>query len=413
MRTLLVLLLILGLIAGAIVVYLYATTPNESAGVSFPITADQRALLARVPAGADAWALIPSAAVMHQKLLANAVTRGPVQEWTERERMPEPWMLGGADVLAWRDQKRTSYAIRVDTFRAFLVRIWMMWSSGAVDARWDGTAFVINGAGGPPIDPNEIERILALASGLPRGDVFVAQRNRTRGAFPPIGRPAVSSVVVNEREIVSVSRAVSTRAEKPEEAEAAAAPLESTFPKSAVLAVTFNEPPSLLGDLRRLTGTNLSELAANGGSITIYDVDTGTLLPRPKGLIAVPATDARRAAMADVLRVAELVGQTEDTGRELLVAFDRQSLPLYLKDARVPATWPATSWAARIDPVKLVPILEKMGDSTGLRIASGRLHRAARDLRRWISALEQAESIEAAASTADGAEELRVRIASK
>jgi hypothetical protein len=130
-------------------------------------------------------------------------------------------------------------------------------------------------------------------------------------------------------------------------------------------------------------------------------------------LISVPATDTRRAAMADVMRMAQLVGQTEDTGKELIVGFDRESVPLYLKDAKVPATWPATLWAARIDPVKLVPVLEKMGDSAGLRIASGRLHRAARDLRRWISALEQAESIEGAASRAGGFEELRVRIASK
>jgi hypothetical protein len=36
-----------------------------------------------------------------------------------------------------------------------------------------------------------------------------------------------------------------------------------------------------------------------------------------------------------------------------------------------------------------------------------------RDLRRWIDPLEQAESIEAAASVAAGVEELRVRVASK
>jgi hypothetical protein len=117
--------------------------------------------------------------------------------------------------------------------------------------------------------------------------------------------------------------------------------------------------------------------------------------------------------MARVATVADLVGQTRDTGKELLASFDRKSMDLYLKDASVPATWPSTSWAARIDPGKLVPVLERLGDSTGLRLASGRLHRAVRDLRRWISALEKAESIEAAASEANGTEELRVRIATK
>src|SRR5687767_2924686 len=236
MRTLLVLVLVLALIAGAVAVYLVSTTPKESAGIRFPITADQRALLARVPAGADAFALIPTAAVMHKKLLANPVTRGPVEAWTEKESMPEPWMLGGADILAWRDDKRTSYAIRVDAFRAFLVRIWMMWSSGNVDARWDGTAFVMNGGGGAPIDPNEIEKLLALAAGLPEGDVFVVQRNRTRGAFPPIGRPAVSSLTVSAEEIVSVSRAARAAGSL----DSARDDIRAQFPKSAMLAVTFN-----------------------------------------------------------------------------------------------------------------------------------------------------------------------------
>ena len=168
-----------------------------------------------------------------------------------------------------------------------------------------------------------------------------------------------------------------------------------------------------MGDLQRILGTNVGDLLSGGGSIVLYGVDTGTLLPRPRGVISVPADDRRRAAMGDVNRAAELVGETRDTGKELLVAFDRTSMPLYLKDAFEPATWPSNVWAVRMDPQKLVPVLQRLGDSTGLRLASGRLHRAARDLRRWISALEKAESIEAAASETGGTAELRVRIASK
>ena len=174
-----------------------------------------------------------------------------------------------------------------------------------------------------------------------------------------------------------------------------------------MLAVNFSSPPRLLGDLQRLLGVNLSDLGS--GSIAIYDIDTGTLLPRPKGVIAVPRSS--RAAMADVIRVAELTGGHQEKGDQLLLAFDRKSLPLYLKDTFVPATLPATSWSARINPPKLVPVLEKLGDSRGLQIAAGRLHRSARDLRKWISFLEKADYIEAADSSADGFEELRVRIA--
>ena len=420
MRTLLALLVILAVIAGAIAIYLAATTPDAPAGVTFPLTAEQLALIQRVPAAADSFALIPTAGPLQKTLEANPVTHDPFAQWTGTQQIPGPWMLGGADVVVWRDGKRTSYAIRVDAFRAFLVRIWMMWTSD-VDARWDGTAFVINGYGGPIIGAKALDPILELARALPPGDMLVVQRNRERGAYPPVGRPAVSSVKITEREIFIVSRgaAGAPPAGSVPAAEAAAAPRTpaaprtSAFPRGAMLSATFTRPPKLLGDLKRLLGADLDTLLADGGSITLYDVDTGTLLPRPKGVIAVPADDRRRAAMADVNRVAALVGESRDTGKELLVSFDRTSMPLYLKDAFEPGTLPATDWAVRIDPQKMVPVLEKLGDSTGLRLASGRLHRAARDLRRWISALENAKSIEAAASEVGGAQELRVRIASK
>jgi hypothetical protein len=83
---------------------------------------------------------------------------------------------------------------------------------------------------------------------------------------------------------------------------------------------------------------------------------------------------------------------------------------LYIKDAMVPGSWPATRWALRLDPRRLVPVLRKAGDSPGLRFAAPRLHRGARDLRRWMDALEESESVEAAASVTGGVEELRVRV---
>ena len=410
MRTLLVFILILAAIVGAIALYLFVTTPKESAGVTFPLSADQRALVERVPAGVDWFALIPTAGPIAAKLVANPVTRGPFEQWTDTQAIPKPWMLGNADIVVWRNGKQTSYAIRVDAFRAFLVRIWKMWSSD-VEARWDGTAFVINGGGGPHISKEALDRILETASGLPAGDVFVVQMNRDRGAFPPIGRPAASSIKITATEINTVTRA--TQQLSNPATPQPRTPVTARFAKGAMLSATFAEPPRILGDIGRILGTNVGELVAGGGSIHLYDVDTGTLLPRPRGVISVPATDARRAAMADVIRAAELVGQSRDTGQELLVAFDRNSIPLYLKDAFVPGSWPATGWAARIDPPKMVPVLRQLGDSTGLRIAAGRLHRAARDLRRWISVLEQAESIEAATTSGPAFEELRVRIVSK
>lgn len=410
MRTLLVFLLILAILFGGIALYLYATTPTTSAGVTFPLSNDHRALLARVPAGADSFALIPTAAVLHKKLLANPVTSEPVARWTETQDVPQPWLLGGADVVAWRDGKQTSYAIRVDAFRAFLVRIMMMWSSGNVDARWDGTMFVINSHGGTAIAAAALDPIVELANGLPPGDMLVVQRNRARGVFPPIGRPAVTSMTISPGEILSVSRSAASglaASAFTRDGSSAAAALQ--HPQGAMLSVNFAEPPRLLADFQRLLGANLKDLGA--GSIALYDIDTGTLLPRPKGVIAVPRSN--RAALGDVIRAADMLGGHEEKGDQLVMAFDRKSLPLYLEDTFAPPTLPATSWSVRLDPQKLVPALEKVGDSRGLQIASGRLHRAARDLRNWISFLENAKSIEAGASTAGGFDELRVRIASK
>jgi hypothetical protein len=406
MRTFTSIVLILAVVIGAIALYLYATTPNEATPVRFPLSASQLELLKRVPASAEAFALVPTAPLFYRKLMENPVTRDPVLQWTSEHAIPSGWLLGGADIVIWKTGKKTSYSIRLDPFRAFLVRVWLTLSS-SVEARWDGRVFTINSAGeGPQIPPQEIESILALAKDLPEGDVFAVQRRSARGVFPPIGRPAVSSLLVTPKEILLVARAEHRE-------ETAHAPVQARFPRGAMLAVTFAKPPRVLGDLGRFLGTDIGALVAGGGSIALYDVDTGTLLPRPKGVIAVLADEERRAAAKRVVEVAEMVGETRDTGREILISFDRSSLGLYLKDAFDPAPWPATRWAVRIDPQQLVPVLEELGDSRGLRFASGRLHRAVRDLGRWISALQQAESTVATDSTQGGIEELRVRIASK
>jgi hypothetical protein len=404
MRTFIIILGIIAALLGAIVLYLALTTPGESVPVRFPLSASQRALVARVPASADAFAIIPTAALLQRKLLANPVTRDAIERWVSEHDVPRPWLIGGGDAVLWRQDKKVSYAIRLDPFRAFLVRLWLMSSTDAVGV-WDGRMFVIGNASGSPMGEAAANALLAAANGLPQGDVLVVQRDRARGMFPPIGRPAVTSVSVNAREIVVVSRSATTETSHP--------PIVARHPRGALLSASFATPPRILDDVQRLLGTDISALVGNGGSIALYDIDTGTLLPRPKGVISIPANDQARAAMQDITRVAQLVGETRDTGTELLVSFDRESMPLYLKDAFQPAPWPATSWSLRIDAPRLTPILEQLSDNRGLRLVAPRLHRAARDLRRWIGALRQAESIEATESVSGGFEELRVRIASK
>jgi hypothetical protein len=404
MRTLIIIVLVLVVAIGGAVVYLAATTPSTADHVRVPLSPSHRQLLAHVPVHAESFALIPSAALLHETLLANPVTRDPILQWTDEHELPRPWMLGAGSIVAWKSGKTTSYAIRLDGFRALLVRGWLLVASNA-DARWEGSTLIMHS---PVVSPGrvDLEPLLRLANGLPDGDVLVVQRESARGAFPPISRPAVSSVRITPAEIVLVSRAASSDVREQRE-------IRAQFPRSAMLSAAFVTSPRIIGDLNRLFGARIDSLIDGGGSLALYGVDTGTLLPRPRGVISFPADEEGRRQLADVRQVAELVGETRAAGDQLLVSFDRTSMGLYIKDTFVPATWPATQWALRMDPKPLVPVLRKVGDNAGLRFATPRIHRAARDLRRWIDALEQAQAVEAADSVGGGVEELRVRVASK
>ena len=388
MRTFTIILIVVAILIAGVAVYLFATVPKTAEMIHFPLAPKHEAMLARVPATADSYALIPTAVVVYEKLLANPMTADAVEQWTRNQPVPPPWMLGGADIVAWREGKQTRYALRMDPFRAWLAKTF-----GAIDESM-------------LVRDTRTTSVAAIPRGLPDADLLIVQRSESRGAFPPIARPAFTVVSITPKELLLTSRANSDDLTTPRE-------IRGRFPQHAMLAVAFADPPRILGDLNRLLGTDLSALGGEGGSIALYDVDTGTLLPRPKGVIALPANEKSRAALKDVMGVAQMVGETRDTGSELLLTFDRTSLGQYSIDTFVPATWPATRWQLRMNPATLVPVLRRLGDNHGLRFASPRLYRAARDLRRWIDVLEKAESVEAADSVTGGVEELRVRVASK
>jgi hypothetical protein len=401
MRKLLVVLLVVVLVVGGTIVYLFATAPRTARPLRFPLTARQRAFVSLVPSSAESFAFVPSVAVVHDKLLANPVTREPLLEWTSRQPLPGAWILGGADLLVWRTGRNTSYAVRFDRVRAVIARVWTM-VAGPHDATWDGPVMLIadpQAAGSSPWD-------LSLTEGLAEGDALVVQKAGSRGAFPPIGRPSASSVRITANEITLVSRARSTDP-------TVTTPIRATFPAGAMLSVSFSQPPRVLGDLGRLLGTDLESLVSGGGSIALYDVDAGTLLPRPKGLLLLPADERGRAFLEQYRSVVELAGELREVDGQLAVSFDRTSLSAYINDEKVAGTLPATRWAGRIRPHVLLPILRRLGDNPGLRLAAPRVYRSARDLRNWIGALENAETIEAAETSAGGFEELRVRIQSK
>lgn len=392
MRRFLTVVVFIAVVVGAVALYLYLTTPHETAGVSFPLSASAHSLVAVVPASAEAFAYIPRAAALQSTLAANPVTHDVVTSWGAERTMPHAWMVGGADLLAWQSGKRTRYLLRLDPVRATLVRLYLM-VNGDV-----GGTILINAPTEQPIGADEVAAIEALAAKLPAGDALVVQRSNARGAFPPIGRPAVSSVRVTPAEIDITSRAV---ARQPP----ATAPLHAHFAQGALLSASFASMPAIFNDLNRLFGKKVSDLVANGGSIALYDVRTSTLLPSPKAVLALPTT-------ADHSQLTQIGARTAEKDGELIVSFD-DTIDIYMKDAVDSSAVPAGRWAVRIDAQRLAPILEKIKDNVGLRIASPRLFRAARDLERWTSGVQQAKSIDAT-ETADGAaDELKVHITAK
>lgn len=399
--------LVLALVA-AVIVYLVVTTPKTSAGIRFPLTGAQRDLVASVPESAESFALIPTAAALDSKLRANPVTAGAVENWEKMHSLPAPWMVGGADLLAWRDASTTRYLIRLDPIRAFVVRTYMMLGGDI------GETLLLSAPATQPINSADLAQILALSEKLPPGDAFVVQRRGSRGAFPPIARPAVTSLSVTPDDILFTSRAQRDA----EELAATLSTQPAQFPHNALITATFATMPRVVEDLNRVFGTRVSSLVENGGTIAVYDIDTHKFLPRPMGVISVPDDPPRRAAFEEFVskvKQGESLGihiQTAEHGGALLLSFD-DSINPYINDAMERGHWPAGKWAVRADPRRLVPILSRLGDSIGLRIAAPRFYRSARDLGHWIEALQGATILEAADSEDSSAEELKVRISAK
>ena len=146
----------------------------------------------------------------------------------------------------------------------------------------------------------------------------------------------------------------------------------------------------------------------DGGTLCVYDVDVRKLLPRPLGVFVLP-DDPRRRAVVDSLHDLVRTGQKDGM---LLLSFDH-SIDQYQKDAFDQPPVIGNQWTLHIDPPRLVPILNDLGQNLGLRIAAPRLFRSARDLDEWISGLEQAKVIDASDSVDSGGETLQVRIAAK
>jgi len=407
MRKVLIILAILIAIAAAIGAYLLLTVPATSRGVHFPLSSSDRALIAQVPDSAEEFALVPNAGALEAKLDANPVTRDALARAKQKQVLPLAWMVGGGDVVVWRSNGKTTWLVQLDPLRAAIARTYLI-------ARGNpNSAVLINAPADHPIEAAELDRILAIGSALPVGDALTVQRTSSRGAFPPLQRPTVSSIAISASEVVITSHAApDPNAVIPSQ------PLHVRFPKTSILTATFATPPRAI-ELNRFFSKDIATLLGDGGTVAIYDIDTRKLLPKPRQVIAFPATPERRKALTGIINMIGKTGEemtglrTVDSGDELVVAFDETSLDHYLKDGTQEPRWPSNLWAARIDPKRMVPLLNEIDGNPALKIVAPKLHRSIRDLKHWIGSLEQAESIEASDSVDPRKEELRVVVKAK
>jgi len=393
MRSLAIFVVILLVIVGAAAVYLVVTTPHDH-----PAERVSPALIRQVPADAQWFAIVPHAASLDARLRANPVTQAAIERWHATQRLPSPWMIGNADLIAWKSVDGMHYSVvGLDAFRALVVRI-------------AGRADILT----PPTGAADAT-IIDLAAKLPPGDALVVQREGGRGAYPPIGRPAATSVEVTKDEIRLTSVSPEPRSgegfpaqERGGSFASSRSGLGTRFPNGAVLSAAFASPPRVIADLDRLLGSKVSGLFTDGGMLCIYDVDSRKLLPRPLGVIVLPDSPERRSAIASLKDFAH----TGEKDGMLLVSFDR-SIDQYQKDVFEQPETAGNEWTVRIDAPRLVPILKDFDKNVGARFVAPRLQRSARDLDQWIGGLEQAKLIDAAASIDSGTETLKVRISSK
>src|SRR5258706_15196507 len=113
MRKLATSIMALATLMAGIVAYFVVTTPATSVGVGFPLSAAERAWIASVPASAESFAFVPTAAALDAKLRANPITLPALEDWESHQILPSPWMIGRGDLLAWRGGEETGYLTRL------------------------------------------------------------------------------------------------------------------------------------------------------------------------------------------------------------------------------------------------------------------------------------------------------------
>ncbi|HSN68396.1 MAG TPA: hypothetical protein VLV48_04070, partial [Thermoanaerobaculia bacterium] len=398
MRTaILILLALLIALGAALVIPLF----SEPAAPRLADRKDLLAMMGEAPADAETVIAIPTFAPAWRRfspLIAPLLK----SEVDARSLDAASWMVGSAPVAIWTGEGGWGAVARPDAVHRLLLRAAIPFISIDVAVEGPRVRFGSLGSADPrPPDP-------ALAESL-AGHLFVVHGED--GSYPPMGRPALSAVRFGEGALQIVTRA---RVEPG----AAVDPVRigaGSLPSNALLAARFAEPPPAVLAMAKTSPMRFERLLRDGGLVALYGVDDGGLVTRPLiafsvpadeegyremvaavdramargavGLLLGPQPEAARTVAGVTIHHREGLGLTLEFARrgdEMLFSFDDESLERLLQAEMVPARNGAASWTLRARPRELLPALEEIGSSRGLRLLARGFSDSARDLARAL-----------------------------
>ncbi|HUP63907.1 MAG TPA: hypothetical protein VM557_01330 [Thermoanaerobaculia bacterium] len=334
------------------------------------------------------------------------------------------WLIGASPTAIWTRPDSWGGATRPDPIRRFLIPFL---AARFLDLRVEreGDIILFN-----PNDEPTIGEIPRDCLSERSGSAFVIRL--AEGGFPPIPRPAFTAISFDGDRLKIASCARGHE------------PLPTTsltgveMPSDALIAIRFAEPPPAIESIEKAVPIDLTRYLADGGSVALYGIETGGLVPRPSIVFGIRADDDRAAGiMAELDRATTrgamklLLGMGEDRtrvvggvtvtrregigltiefarrGDELLIAFDGRSLEKLLSGGFVPTEDGEVSWHLRARPDQLLPVLDDLGSNPALRLFAEDFSRETRKLAAEIRALPPARLLVA---TVKGGQDGLVRL---
>jgi hypothetical protein len=404
---LLILLVLVAIAAGAIFLgggTLRSTTLAHEPGL--------QALLALVPEGEDEVFAIPDVSPLFRALQSSEITKEGIASHPQSiELTLVAQALGSAEAVFWTDSGQVRMIANPASWRAALLLFGARLVGVDVPLRREQDLLIVG----------DVQLVQGQPSALPpaagnlTGHFFAIHRGGSN-RFPPLERPALSAISVSQRELIVRSAATAKAGEVP-----AAGSFPFSPPAGALASGVLSSSADIVRDLDRFLPFDLGRLARHGAMLVIYDISTGGLLPKPKGLLALPATpeandavsslfnivaigaadsgiESRSIDKVEIDRLKRLGGTIEAAryGGQILLGFDEASVETYLKAEKVDRKpVPGVIWTFDSDAERLRPLVDELAEDKALGLAAKRVSRAARQLRSVLRYLEGAKSISA------------------